>query len=362
MNVTNVLTSNDPRDLDGTRLQHAMQTLGRDTALRARMIDFLRECESKIVCQGSVRDEVVGPIVDALHLDTDQYDKVLADGTRFQFLYRTKIARDFLLSDSAHPSHVWEPQTTKLLQELGRDLMGDVLVGGAYFGDQAVLVARQLAGRDLKVHCFEPNPQQAQMLRRNIELNHLHNVVVNVAGLWFRSGERMRLDGFDSFANMVTVQDGSGFDTVAIDDYAQLQGRRIGLIQLDIEGAELSALQGAEQVLARDNPYVVFELHRTYVDWSHGLRATPLCRLLLDMEYTLYAVRDINSHREMPGQPIELVPIDSVYLEGPPHGFNMLAVPEDARVQIGAFRIVEGVSPKLLPHKTPHLHHPVGGF
>lgn len=274
MTATPAMTSNDPRDLDGKRLQLAMQTLGRDPALRARMIALLRECEGQIACAGSVRDEVVGPIIDALHLDTDQYDKVLADGTRFQFLYRTKIARDFLLSEAEHPTHVWEPQTTKLLLELGRDLQGDVLVGGAYFGDQAVLVARQLAGRDLKVHCFEPNPQQAAMLQCNIDLNHLSNVVVNVAGLWSRSGERMRLDGFDSFANMVSVQDGSGFDTVAMDDYAQRQGRRIGLIQLDIEGAELAALQGAQQVLARDKPHVVFELHRTYVDWSHGLRAT----------------------------------------------------------------------------------------
>lgn len=76
----------------------------------------------------------------------------------------------------------------------------------------------------------------------------------------------------------------------------------------------------------------------------------------------LHVVRDINSHREMPNQPVELVPLDSVYLDGPPHGFNMLAVPDAARVQGSAFRIVEGVSPKLLPHKDPHLHHPVGGF
>ncbi|MDH4462611.1 MAG: FkbM family methyltransferase [Acidovorax sp.] len=362
MTATPALTSNDPRDLDGKRLQNAMQTLGRDPALRARLIALLRESEDRIAFDGPVRDEVVGPIIDALHLESDEYEKVLADGTRFQFLYRTKIARDFLLSESEHPSHVWEPQTTKLLLELSRDLQGDVLVGGAYFGDQAVLVARAIAGRGLKVHCFEPNPQQAQMLQRNIDLNHLTNVAVNVAGLWSRSGERMRLDGFDSFANMVTAQDGSGFDTVAMDDYARQQGRRIGLIQLDIEGAELSALQGARELLARDKPSVVFELHRTYVDWTHGLRNTPLCSLLLDLGYTVHAVRDINSHREMPGQPIELVPLDAVYLEGPPHGFNMLAVPDAARVQGSAFRMVEGVSPKLLPHKTPHLHHPVGGF
>ena len=171
--------SNDPRDMDGKRLQQAMRLFGRDTALRARMVNFLRECEPAIAYEGAVRDDIIGPIVDALHEDTDTYDKELADGTRLQFYYRTKIARDLLLSAGERPEHVWEPQTTKLLLALAPHLQGDVLVGGAYFGDQAVLVARALVDKGMKVHCFEPNPEQAGMLEHNVALNHLGNVVVN---------------------------------------------------------------------------------------------------------------------------------------------------------------------------------------
>lgn len=354
--------SNDPRDLDGKRLQRAMHQLGRDTALRARLVDLLRQAEASIAYDGSVRDDVVGPIVDALHDDQDVYGQQLADGTRVEYLYRTKIARDLLLSASERPTHVWEPQTTKLLLELAPRLQGDVIVGGAYFGDQAVLVAKAIAPAGLKVHCFEPNPDQAGMLQNNLALNQLGNVVVNHEGLWSRSGERMRLDGFDSFANAVAASAGEGFETVAMDDYAQRLRLRVGLIQLDIEGAELAALQGAVQILDKDRPWVVFELHRTYVDWSQGLRATPLCQLFLERGYEVFAVRDLNSHREMPGKPVELVPIDTVYLDGPPHGFNMLAVPHKGLVDTPAFSVVDAVSPKLLPHKDARLHHPVGGF
>lgn len=354
--------SNDPRDLDGKRLQRAMHQLGRDTALRARLVDLLRQAEASIAYDGSVRDDVVGPIVDALHDDQDVYGQQLADGTRVEYFYRTKIARDLLLSASERPTHVWEPQTTKLLLELAPRLQGDVIVGGAYFGDQAVLVAKAIAPAGLKVHCFEPNPDQAGMLQNNLALNQLGNVVVNHEGLWSRSGERMRLDGFDSFANAVAASAGEGFETVAMDDYAQRLGLRVGLIQLDIEGAELAALQGAVQILDKDRPWVVFELHRTYVDWSQGLRATSLCQLFLERGYEVFAVRDLNSHREMPGKPVELVPIDTVYLDGPPHGFNMLAVPHKGLVDTPAFSVVDAVSPKLLPHKDARLHHPVGGF
>ena len=116
------MTSNDPRDLDGKRLQQAMQTLGRDPVLRARLVALLRESEAQIACEGSVRDDVTGPVIDALHLDTDQYEKVLDDGTRFQFLYRTKIARDFLLSESEHPTHVWAVSYTHLTLPTNREV------------------------------------------------------------------------------------------------------------------------------------------------------------------------------------------------------------------------------------------------
>ena len=334
--------SNDPRDMDGKRLQHAMRLFGRNTALRARMVDFLRECEPAIAYEGAVRDDIIGPIVDALHEDSDTYEKELADGTRLQFYYRTKIARDLLLSAGERPDHVWEPQTTKLLLALAPHLHGDALVGGAYFGDQAVLVAKALVGKGMKVHCFEPNPEQAGMLEHNVALNHLCNVVVNRTGLWNRSGEHMRLDGFDSFANAVTAAEGEGFETVSMDDYALGQGIRVGLIQLDIEGAELAALQGAQRILAQDKPHVVFELHRTYVDWSQGLRATPICQLLLGLGYEVFAVRDINSHREMPGKPVELVSLDTVYLDGPPHGFNMVAVADRSVLDAPVFSRVDG--------------------
>jgi len=355
--------SNDPRDLDGRRLRSAMHRLGRDPALRGAMLDLLRQAEGQLDYAGAVRDDVTGPIADALHGDDDRYRKTLADGTRFDFLFRTKIARDFVMAASERPTHVWEPQTTRLLLNLARGLDGDVVVGGAYFGDQAILVARQVpAGR--AVHCFEPNRAQAEMLAGNAQLNGLTNVRISGCGLWSSSGVRLKLDGFDSFANAVDAEadDGDAFATVSIDDYRARERLKIGLIQLDIEGAEHAALQGARATLAEDRPHVVFEVHRHYVDWRRGLARTEICALLSSLGYTIFAVRDFNSHREMGDRPVELVPLDAVYLEGPPHGFNMLAVQDPRRVEGPGFRIVANVSPKLLAHKDPALHHPIGGL
>ncbi len=360
---TGAQITNDPRDASGARLQQAMQRLGRHPVLRQAMMDLLKRAETQLGYSGPVRDDVTGPIVDAMHGDNDRYEKTLADGTKFSFLFRTKIARDFLMSAQERPNHVWEPQTTKLLLNLAHGLEGDVVVGGAYFGDQAILVARGVT-QNHTVHCFEPNADQAAMLAGNVNLNRLNNVLVNKVGLWSHSNVRLKLDGFDSFANAVTASanDKNAFNTVSIDDYRKQRRAKIGLIQLDIEGAEYGALLGARETLQEDKPFVVFEVHRHYVDWSHGLAQTDICHYLAGLGYTIFAVRDFNSHVDMGNRPIELIPVDKVYLQGPPHGFNMLAVQDPKRVEGSGFHIVENVSPKLLAHKDPVLHHPVGGL
>ena len=359
--------TNDPRDVGGARLQQAMQRLGRHPQLRQAMMDLLKKAEAQLGYAGPVRDDVTGPIADALHNDHDRFEKTLADGTKFSFLFRTKIARDFLMSAEERPNHVWEPQTTKLLLNLAHGLAGDVVVGGAYFGDQAILVARGLAHANKPgqtVHCFEPNADQATMLAGNVNLNRLNNVRVNKAGLWSHSNVRLKLDGFDSFANAISASanDKDAFSTVSIDDYRAQNKARVGMIQLDIEGAEYGALLGAHKTLQEDKPHVVFEVHRHYVDWSHGLAQTDICHYLAGLGYALFAVRDFNSHIDMGNRPIELIPVDKVYLQGPPHGFNMLAVQDPQRVTGAGFHIVENVSPKLLAHKDPTLHHPMGGL
>lgn len=355
--------ANDPRDTDGKNLQKAMYLLGRNPAVRKRLIDFLKTVEPELEVAGSVRDLITGPIVDALHDDHDLYEKTLADGTMFKFLFRTKIARDFLMSAEERPSHVWEPQTTKLLLDLCGSLQGDVIVGGAYFGDQAVLVAKKIRAIGRTIHCFEPNTEQAAMLTENFRLNNLDNVKINTLGLWSESSIRLRLAGFDSFANAVEAgSDEEGFETISIDDYRDQQNLEVGLIQLDIEGAELGTLQGAAETLRHSTPHIVFEVHRDYVDWSGGLENTAICTLLRNGGYTVYAIRDFNTHYEMADKPVELIPADKVYLEGPPHGFNMVAVQNPEVFNSPRYRFVENVSPKLLAHKDPALHHPVDGL
>lgn len=348
---------------EGDKLATALATLGRDPRAREAIVDALRELELAAPQSAALREEVTGPLVDALFAGAGRVRKTLSSGLILEFVHSSKITRDFILSRPAMPDHVWEPQTTRLLLHLARGTR-HVVIGGAYFGDHALLIARSLQASSGTVHAFEPNARNVELLAHNARLNGLANVRAHRKGLWDHAA-RLRLAGDDALASSVdAAQEGSGdtFDTVTIDDYRRELDGPVGLVMLDIEGGELKALRGGRAQLslpAGEAPNVVFEIHSHYVDWSRGLERTEIVEFMRSLGYHVWAVRDSHSNVELAAQPIELIPVERVYLEGPPHGFNMLAVKDPRLVAGEPFRMRRDVSPKYLFHKDPSLYHPL---
>jgi FkbM family methyltransferase len=348
------------------KAQGALAQIAANDEWRRAFIRALLDFEQQIKAPGvDVREEITGPLVDALFDDDQVIRKTLASGVTFEFLYRSKIARDFVMSQPEAPDHAWEPQTSRILVNLAKDAR-QVVIGGAYFGDHAILIAREIAPAGGVVHAFEPNNEQRAMLARNAELNGLTNIRPRPEGLWSDSSTSLKLVGYDSFATAEVGEGEDAFQTVTIADYLKAAGvDRLDLIVVDIEGAELGALKGALPFLDKpkgEAPNILFEVHRHYVDWSNGLPNTEIVRLLTDRGYAVFALRDFNSNYDLSGRPIELIPAEAVHLDGPPHGFNMVAVKEPAIFETEGYRIVRDVSPKLLRHKDPRLHHPLGGL
>lgn len=355
----------DTPDLSSEQIVAALSVAGRSDDLRDTVFEALRREQANADEPARFKNEVRWPIVAGLLSGMTSHAVCLANGLVFRVSAESRIERALLLSDDAHPDHVWEPQTTKLLVALGRT-GSNIVVGGAYIGDQALLIAKAIAddGGGGLVHAFEPMSVACRKLRRNIQANGLSNVIPHQLALWSSSHKRVRIDGPLALATSRLVDDAAvdAVETITIDDYvAEQRLPSIDLIMLDIEGGEEDALRGASRALAGpQHPDVVFEIHSSFVDWSAGLPQTPIVRRLLDLGYEVFAIRDVHDNRSMAGQPIELVPADSVHLDGPPHGFNLLATHRFAEIERTLdLRVVKGVSPKLLPERDPRLHHPV---
>ena len=134
-------------------------------AYREEFIAALVSFESKAGHpQKNVRETVSGPLSDALFMG-EKFSKKLQNGLTINFVYNSKIAREFLLSDPAVPNHVWEPQTTKLLLHFSGGAK-NVIIAGAYFGDQAIPVAHHIRATGIWDTC-EPNKNHSAVISEN---------------------------------------------------------------------------------------------------------------------------------------------------------------------------------------------------
>ena len=342
------MTSTEPN------LVSALAAAGTDDILRYALLDLLRDAQRRAGDPRGFRDKVRAPLIAALLQQVGTHTVELSTGLKFEVSPASRIEMALLLSSEDRPNHVWEPQTTKLLTTLARGCR-NVIVGGAYIGDHVIPMA-QIAEQ---VHAFEPMLQAHERLLRNIQLNTANNVRPHRIGLWDKSGELLKLDGDMALASSETSPNGD-VESLTIDDYVQRERlASVGLIMLDTEGGEERAIAGAAHVLANHSPNVVFEVHRSFVDWSDGLENTRILRLLTGCGYTCYAVRDYHDNVPMHGRPVEIIPAASVYLEGPPHGFNMLATKEASLIERCGIKVVERVSPKLLRDRDPSLYAPL---
>lgn len=347
----------------GDQISKALARIGSDTNARDAIISALKKWESEHQVFGEeVRESVTGPIVDALFQGHDEVSRRLSNGLVFSLPYRSKIGREFAMADEP-PAVVWEPQTSQMLANLAKDA-DTVIIGGAYAGDHALLMMAEMAKRGGVCHCFEPNEEQAKALERNATRNGLDNLGLLKMGLWNRS-ERLVMVGSDSHAHPEVAQNDTkeAFQAISIDDYCREQDiGQLDVIMLDIEGGEFAALEGAEGFLSQPAdaaPEIIFEIHRSYVDWSDGILNTDIARLLTGNGYELFAIRDYQGNVLLSDPTIEVIPVERCYLEGPPHGFNIFATKRtDAADRLG-LRMCVDVSPKLLFHRDPALHQPI---
>jgi FkbM family methyltransferase len=183
----------------------------------------------------------------------------------------------------------YEPETTPLFFHFARE--ADVVLDvGAYVGFFAVLAA--LANPGSRVLAFEPMPDNAERLRRHIEMNRLKNVELVPAAVSAVQGsaELFHLAGAHpcstslkrDFMSSQTDVRSSVVATVALDSFLEERGvRSVSLVKLDIETGEPDALRGMRGTLERDRPPIFCEVLST----DAGAR---LRKMLAPLGYRFY--------------------------------------------------------------------------
>jgi FkbM family methyltransferase len=163
------------------------------------------------------------------------------------------------------------------------------------------LLASKVVGPQGKVFAFEPSPRDRKALARNLTLNRSKNVTVCAVALGDSNTQAVLFTAEPHFSGCSSLRPPAKdipmatspveVSVLRLDDWIATSGAGpIDFIKLDVEGGELSVLNGAPNLLqARPRPIILAEVQdiRT-APW--GYAAKEIIRALQDRSYKWFGL------------------------------------------------------------------------
>lgn len=224
---------------------------------------------------------------------------------------RLRLYLDNDLSLTFLPTGHFEPNEFALMDRGLRP--GMVFVDGGGNEGLYTLFASAKVGAKGRVIAVEPSPCEIARLRANLELNDARNVDVAEVALTERSGSawmRVAEDGH-SGQNTLGAFAYEGIGTAESRDVTaitldQLLGERhietVDVIKLDLEGAEIRALQGAIGMLRQCRPLLLIEVSEVALGHQGG-SPEALLELLRGEGYVILVIDDDTGEPALPRSP-----------------------------------------------------------
>jgi FkbM family methyltransferase len=179
---------------------------------------------------------------------------------------------------------------------------------GSNKGDFALIAARVMNDQG-RVLAFEPAPENCRWIGASVELNGYRSITVFELALSDREG-RVPLyigewSGWHSLEPRRTPQESIEVEAHTLD--AVLSGTgdpHVDVMKIDVEGAELALLRGAERTLGDERLFAVLvEVHPDF-----GVDTAEVCDLLAGYGFTFRVPGDIDVRLSQPlDRPQELV-------------------------------------------------------
>ena len=199
----------------------------------------------------------------------------------------------FLFSDFSHWSEGHNVGFDELIEEArGKTCVFDI---GAHIGLTTLPLANVVdaAGR---VYAFEPSTSNLIFLKKHLKANNFRNVSVveklvgnkvDVCATFF---EDEGVSGMNSMARIEETRREKQIEIVTIDSFSLGIGVIPDLIKIDIEGAELMALEGAKDILAQYLPTVFLSIHPRQIA-ALGQSVDDLKKIIVDLGYEVWDVK-----------------------------------------------------------------------
>lgn len=151
-------------------------------------------------------------------------------------------------------------------------IIKNILTGGNTFVDVGANIglmsvfASQIVGKSGRVISFEANPDTKKILEYNLSLNNIGNVTTSGFALGSENGEGKIYTNLHinrgSASLLKSENSGENYPVkiIRLDQFKEIDLSEIHLMKIDIEGYELEALKGSEEILKRINaPMLIIE-------------------------------------------------------------------------------------------------------
>jgi len=209
----------------------------------------------------------------------------------------------------------YEAFETSLIEQIARPGMTVVDIG-ANIGYYTLILASRV-GKMGKVYAIEPEPTNMMLLQRNIQLNRLSNVVCEQTAVLdyegqvtlylsdINHGDHRVFDAADDDRfNAGTPRNQISVRTIVLDRYLANVGAQVDLVKMDIQGAEMLALDGMVNTLSNPNLVLFCEF------WPYALRQThnepsKFLESLKQLGFEIFEIIEANQ-TVIPVNPVEL--------------------------------------------------------
>ena len=186
----------------------------------------------------------------------------------------------------------WNADAEVTVQQVIADHLGEGQVFwdvGANFGLHSILGAK-LVGESGRVLAAEPVPYNLRLLKRNIHLNKIGQIVrVLPSAIGATPSPEMEMtieEGLSVAAHLGSAGPGTTIKVpvTTLDSLVTESERPPTFIKIDVEGAEHEVIKGAREMLLKHRPVLLIEVHRFALP-DFGSSSEEFSELLLGLGY-----------------------------------------------------------------------------
>ena len=162
---------------------------------------------------------------------------------------------------------------------------------GANLGLYSLLISRAV-GPSGKVYAFEPVPEFFAQLKEHLALNNAASVIPVPIALSDEKGiAKMSVKGGASSLFRHVSDEFVEVQMERLDDFVEGEGiERVDAIKIDVEGAELKVIRGADKTIRRNKPILMVEVSPVTLQ-AAGTTPEELFETIVGYGYNAFVIR-----------------------------------------------------------------------